>query len=216
MQEEAQVGWDPISVNHHLPWGWKFLILYLLVVLGMWMVKSGKLMWQFWSLSTRKWAPLQKVNIAGEDVDLLAASGLVNRLPNNASVSPTCIRQADCRFLHRWEICAIRVASLKRLALLTFLLTAFVFVTLMANLLAQVGTEKIVGTGFLAGSIAESLVPLALGILVCAVLYATHGFFEGVLQRRRASWNYVLESAKKSSRRMRWKGCPAEILIVLV
>ncbi len=206
---QAQVGWDPISVNHHLPWEGKFLILYLLVVLGMWMVRSGKLMWKFWSLSTRKWAPLPNVNIAGEDVDLLAASGLVNRLPDNASVSPTCIRQADCRFLHRWEMCAIRVASLKRLALLTFLLTAFVFVTLMANLLAEVGTEKIVGTGFLAGSIAESLVPLALGILVCAVLYATHDFFEGVLQRRRASWNYFSRARKIKLPQNEMEGLPS-------
>jgi hypothetical protein len=96
-------------------------------------------------------------------------------------------------------MCATRVASLKRLALLTFLLTAFVFVTLMANLLAQVGTERIVGTGFLAGRIAESLAPLALGILVCAVLYATCGFFEGVLQRRRASWNYFIERARNQA-----------------
>jgi hypothetical protein len=199
MQEEAQVGWDPIYVNHTLPWEAKFLILYLLVVLGVWLVKSGKLTRQFWSLSTRKWLPLQKVIIAGEDVNLLAASGLVNRLPNNASVSPTCIRQVDCRFLYLWEMCATRVASLKRLALLTFLLTVFVFVTLMANLLAQVGTEKIVGTGFLAGRVAESLAPLALGILVCAVLYATCGFFEGVLQRRRASWNYFCERAKNKA-----------------
>jgi hypothetical protein len=199
MQEEAQVGWDPVYVTHTLPWEAKFLILYLLVVLGIWLVKSGRLTRQFWSLSTKKWRPLGKASIAGEDVNLLAASGLVNRLPNNASVSSLRIRQVDCRFLYLWEMCAARVASLKRLALLTFLLTAFVFVTLMANLLAQVGTEKIVGTGFLAWRIAESLAPLALGILVFAVLYATCGFFEGVLQRRRASWNYFIERAKNQA-----------------
>jgi hypothetical protein len=199
MQEEAQLGWDPIYVNHTLPWEAKFLILYLLVVLGVWLVKSGRLTRQFWSLSTRKWLPLQKATIAGEDVDLLAASGLVNRLPNNARVSPPCIRQVDCRFLYLWELCAARVASLKRLALLTFLLTVSVFVTLMANLLAQVGTDKIVGTGFLAGRIAESLAPLALGILVCAALYATCGFFEGVLQRRRASWTYFCATARNQA-----------------
>lgn len=199
MQEEAQVAWDPIYVTHTLPWEAKFLILYLLVVLGVCLVKSGRLTRQFWSLSTRKWLPLQKATIASEDVRLLAASGLVNRLPNNAKVCPSCIPQVDCRFLYLWEMCATRVASLKRLALLTFLLTVFVFVTLMANLLAGVGIEKIVGTGFLAGRIAESLAPLALGILVCAVLYATHCFFEGVLQRRRASWNYFCATARNQA-----------------
>jgi hypothetical protein len=199
MQEEAQVGWDPIYVNHTLSWEAKFLILYLLVVLGVWLLKSGRLTRQFWSLSTRNWLPLQKATIAGEDVDLLAASGLVNRLPNNARVSPPCIRHVDCRFLYLWELCAARVASLKRLALLTFLLTVSVFVTLMANLLAQVGTDKIVGTGFLARRIAESLAPLALGILVCATLYATCGFFEGGLQRRRASWTYFCATARNQA-----------------
>jgi hypothetical protein len=210
--QQAQVGWDPISVNHPLAWETKFLMLYLLVVLGMWLVKSGKLTRQFWWPSTREFAPLPNANIAGDEVDLLAASGLVNRMPNNASVSPQGIRQADCTFLYRWEMCSTRVASLRRLALLTLLLTVFVFVSLMANLLAKVGEAKIVGAGFLAGSIAESLAPFALGNLVCAVLYATC-FFEGGLQRRRASWSYFLrKSEKSSSLRMRSEICPLGIL----
>jgi len=59
---------------------------------------------------------------------------------------------------------------------LTLLLTVFVFVSLMANLLAKVGEANIVGAGFLVGSIAESLAPFALGTLVCAVLYAPAAF----------------------------------------
>ena len=52
-------------------------------------------------------------------------------------------------------MCSTGVASLKRLARLTLLLTVFVFVSLMANLLAKVGEANIVGAGFLVGSIAE-------------------------------------------------------------
>ena len=160
-------------------------------------------------------APLPNANIAGDEVDLLAASGLLNRMPNNASVSPQGIRQADCTFLYRWEMCSTRVASLKRLALLTLLLTVFVFVSLMANLLAKVGEAKIVGAGFLAGSIAESLAPFALGILVCAVLYTLR--YVLLFRRSTAAPKGIMElflrkSEKSSSLRMRSEICPLGIL----
>jgi predicted DCC family thiol-disulfide oxidoreductase YuxK len=41
MQEVSQVGWDPVSINYHLPWASKLLILYLLVVSAILLVKSA-------------------------------------------------------------------------------------------------------------------------------------------------------------------------------
>lgn len=41
MQEVSQVGWDPVSINYHLPWASKLLILYLLVVSAISLVKSA-------------------------------------------------------------------------------------------------------------------------------------------------------------------------------
>ena len=51
MQEVGRVGWDPISVNHHLPWASKLLILYLLVVVATSIVKSTAVLRLLWSLS---------------------------------------------------------------------------------------------------------------------------------------------------------------------
>jgi hypothetical protein len=112
-------------------------------------------------------------------------------------------------------MCSTRVASLKRLALLTLLLMVFVFVSLMANLLAKVGEAKIVGAGFLAGSIAESLAPFALGILVCAVLYTLR--YVLLLRRSTAAPKGIMElflrkSEKSCSLRMRSEICPLGIL----
>ena len=48
--QQAQVGWDPISINHHLPWESRLFILYLLLVLCISLVKLGSLVRQLWSL----------------------------------------------------------------------------------------------------------------------------------------------------------------------
>jgi len=47
----GSVGWDPISVNYHLPWASKLLILYLLVVAVISLVKSAGIVRLLWSLS---------------------------------------------------------------------------------------------------------------------------------------------------------------------
>jgi hypothetical protein len=51
--------------------------------------------------------------------------------------------------------------------------------------------QKILGPTAFSGSLAEVLTLLAIGILVCAVLYTACSFYEGVLLRRKASWNYI-------------------------
>jgi nitrate reductase gamma subunit len=51
MQEAPQVGWDPISINYHLPWAAKIFVLYLLVVIAISLVKYAGLLRQFWSFT---------------------------------------------------------------------------------------------------------------------------------------------------------------------
>jgi hypothetical protein len=51
MQPPPQVGWDPISINSHLPWASKLLILYLLVVVVLSLVKSASVLRMLWSFS---------------------------------------------------------------------------------------------------------------------------------------------------------------------
>ena len=48
MQEGSQVGWDPISINYHLPWASRLLILYLLVVVTVSLVKSSSVLRTLW------------------------------------------------------------------------------------------------------------------------------------------------------------------------
>jgi biopolymer transport protein ExbB/TolQ len=47
--------------------------------------------------------------------------------------------------------------------------------------------EKAPGFAVLAGSFAEALIVFALGLSVCAALYAAFSVFEGVLSRRKAN-----------------------------
>jgi hypothetical protein len=180
-------------VNRSLPWESRFLILYLFLVLGISLVKSVGLVRQLWSFSRSRWAPLRKPDSGSGRANLLAASGLANRLPpalvdgtpSGTTFLPV-VRQAELRFRYLWERCSAKVASLKRVVPLTCLLAVFVLVSRTIDIAGEVAIRKIAGIAFLAGSIAEGLVSLALGIAVC-------GFCEGVLQRRRASWNYFLQ-----------------------
>jgi hypothetical protein len=129
--------------------------------------------------------------------NLLAASGLANRLPpalveerQGGTPFLPVVRQAELRLLYLWETCSAEVASLKRLVPLTCLLAVFLLVSRTIDIAGEVAIRKIAGIAFLAGRIAEGLVSCALGILVWALLYAACGFCEGVLQGRRAAWNY--------------------------
>lgn len=48
MQEGAQIGWDPISINYHLPWGSRLFILYLAGVVTVSVVKSSSVLRTLW------------------------------------------------------------------------------------------------------------------------------------------------------------------------
>jgi hypothetical protein len=48
MQEGSQIGWDPIAINYHLPWGSRLLILYFLVVVTVSLVKSSSVLRTLW------------------------------------------------------------------------------------------------------------------------------------------------------------------------
>ena len=48
MQEGPQIGWDPISINYHLPWASRLLVLYLLVVVTVSLAKSAGVLRTLW------------------------------------------------------------------------------------------------------------------------------------------------------------------------
>lgn len=198
MQDSPQVGWDPISVNHVMPWQLRLYILYLFVVFGISLVRSLGLFRQLWS------SPFGRRS-RDKEADSLAVSGLTNRLPREGERESggrdlsDQVQRAENRFLYLWEMCVMRVASMKRLVVLTLLFGALTFVSLVIELCAAIATEKTVGISVFAANFAELLTPLALGLTLCVWLYFVVGFYEGVLARRRTSWNYFCARMKNGS-----------------
>lgn len=158
MQESLQIGWDPMSVDYHMPWASKLLILYLLVVVTAALVKSVSMLRILW-FSRR--GPL--------------------RLP-----------RTEHEFMLAWEKCSNKVQSMKRLVFVTLLWTILIAVFLLRSDVQIFAEQKVFGPGAFFGTAAADLTVLALGLLVCAVLYTACAFYEGALLRRRESWNGTL------------------------
>ena len=108
------------------------------------------------------------------------------------------LRLAGDRFLCVWETCMARVASMRRLALLTLLLSALAAVIQAVHLLSRIQETHTAGLGAVAGGVAEVLVQLELGLFVGAALYAVSSFYEGVLTHRRVSWSYSSNKARRA------------------
>jgi len=200
--QDTSVGWDPVF-EYHAPLAAKMLLLYLLAVLLFSVVRSASLIRQLWFFAARKLDLLQESGNSDEKARLLAASGLANKLPsevvNKAAGGTGLLRQAEGRFLYAWEICSAKVRSLKRLAVLTFLLSTIVCTFLITAVLQDIAVEKATHVAAFSGVLAEALVFFGFGIFVCTVLYSAYALYEGMLTRRKASWNYFCAKARQGS-----------------
>jgi hypothetical protein len=96
-------------------------------------------------------------------------------------------QQSGTKFLKEWGLCSIKVASIKRVAVLTFILSILALLDGTIRVLTSVSNEKFTGPTVLAGSTAEVLVLFALGVSVCAALYAAFSVFEEMLSRRKVT-----------------------------
>jgi hypothetical protein len=85
------------------------------------------------------------------------------------------------------SLCSIKVASIKRAAVLTFILSLLALLDGTIRVLISVSTEKFTAPAFLAESTAEVLVLFALGVSVCAAPYAAFSVFEEILSRRKVT-----------------------------
>lgn len=158
--QDSSVGWDPISINHHLPWQERLFVLYLVVVLGMSVISSLGMLRQLWFAG-----PLSK-----------------NK------------KLADATFLCEWEMCIAKSTGMKRMAVLTLLLTLVTLADGATQILMGIAQEKRVWSSAVAGGLAELGGLLTWGFLAGAVLYGLASLYQGVLARRRASWNYSRSS----------------------
>jgi hypothetical protein len=107
----------------------------------------------------------------------------------NRAYSTEIIETAQARFLFMWEMCSGKVTALKRMSILTFLVTILAITWQISASLTELSCAKVTGIGAIAGGLAESFVQLTLGLFACTMIYATYSFYEGMLARRRISWN---------------------------
>ena len=126
---QDNVGWDPISVRTALPWQSKLFVLYSFVTCVIWFIRSLDLFRQLLIFSNAKRAVLRKTDDEDIRVDLFARAALAGKLSSKTGrqefdeVQPRgLIEKAEGRFQFLWEMCSIKVASLKKLTILTFLL----------------------------------------------------------------------------------------------
>jgi hypothetical protein len=100
-----------------------------------------------------------------------------------------------------WETSSNRIQSIKRSVFVTLLLTILVAALLLRAALVRAVEQKTFGPAALSASIAEVLTMFALGIFVCAVLYAACALFEGMLLRRKATLDPLLSRPDDSPRK---------------
>jgi hypothetical protein len=80
---------------------------------------------------------------------------------------------------------SIRTESLRKGAILTFLVSLTTVTLQISAILHAAARERYFGPAFLAGSFAEALLPFALGLAVCTALYLGFVFLDGKLGRRK-------------------------------
>jgi hypothetical protein len=151
MQQSGQVAWDPASIDKWTPWESKLLILYLVIVLGISVVKIAKLVRYFWFSSS----------------------------------SPSETEPLDARIARNRA--RGRITSLRRLSVLTLLVSLFGGALGAIRDCSWAAMEKVTGPAVIFGTLAEELTLLALGLGVCVFLYATAMLWEGLLRRRTSS-----------------------------
>jgi hypothetical protein len=193
--QDQQVAFDPMSVDGARPWQLRLFVLYLFVVGVIWIIRSVSLSRQLWFFSRTKRAALAKAGNERLQTDLLAQSALAGKLPREAMAtgpstqySSSLVEKVESEFLRIWQACSIKAASLKKLFVVTFLVTTLTFAWSATDILAEIGRSKTTGIGAIGGGFAELFAQLTLGTFMCTVLYVTFGFYERVLTRRKLSW----------------------------
>jgi hypothetical protein len=157
--QDTQVGFDLMG-EYHLPLAHKILILYLLVILILAVITSVRLGWH-----------------------LCRVRGIV-RLKSSKASPAELTRNAVLSYL---DLAPIRIASLRKASVLTFLLSLLVSVYTAIERLRDLSIERQIGLGILGAEGAELLIPLALGIAVCAFIYTLYWFFDATFARLKAA-----------------------------
>jgi hypothetical protein len=190
----------------------RLFIVYLAVVACIAFRYSLRLFWQLYSLRNREVLSLQTIRDRAISADLLADYALANRVrserPAEAKRTPNLpsearskgkdllLQSAESRFRYLWETSYAKVEAIRRLVPLSLLLSLLtVIYGAYPTFTAVFSSGRVTGRLALYETGAALLDRLSLGIFICAILYVVSSFFEGVLKRRRACWQYFYASS---------------------
>ena len=152
MQADS-VQWELRSINHVMPWELRVLNFYFLLVLIFLLVRSAQLGWFF--LRYRR---------SRADHQVGQVPGIVSAPGNELALA------------------SARGNSLKRAAVLTFLLSIAVSAEQLVKIMHFVVVNKMFYPATFAGSCSEVLISFSVGAAICTVLYAAFWLFEGRLR----------------------------------
>ena len=171
-----------------IPWELKLYILYLLFIVCLSLIKSFGLLRQigFFKFSKRS----NEIT-----ADSLASAASSNKMPKDFSAARNLFHQAEGKFTYVCEISSAKLQQLKQFANLNVLLGRIVVLMIIVKELNAIITTEITHTFFLS-IIPQILAPFILGLIVSGALYVFCIFYEGVLARRKASWNYFCSQAE--------------------
>lgn len=154
MQESAPP-FEPIIIDHVIPWEIRIFVFYVLFLLIFFLVRVTQLSW------------------------FLSTSRKESSNPTNSE-----LQSIKGRIIGDLALASIRAISLKRAALFTLLLDFTMSSVRGFELLKSMPVARFFGPAAIAGAL-EILPAFVLGIAVCAAMYATFAIFDGRLSRRK-------------------------------
>ncbi len=107
------------------------------------------------------------------------------------------------RFHKVWQASRMRADSLKRIAVLSILLAVADLSLALVDILQGVSTEKASNPAWLAGNVADALLPFAMAMLVCAILYTSSALLERGLMRRKFNFDQLERGLEPEERETR-------------
>ena len=212
--QEGPVGWEPAYIHHDLGVIGRLFILFLFAALLRFLFQSIRLAWHLGWFSRYKSALLDEIGLRIHKRELGSVPELADKIPPATpeaglrpwaiSVEPDqimtalrALRRAEIAFAYAWEACSAYPRSMKKTAILTFVLSLFASTCDVTQLLRGMTMEKVVSGAAVAAGMIGTLTLFAFGLLVCSVLYAGFALYGGVLSRRKARWDHFCACAKE-------------------
>jgi len=217
MQETAPVvGWELRTVCYgEPPWHRPLYFLFLLAAVVSSIVGAAKT-WRvlgFRSRQTRQiletvFGSIGKGDYAGASTFVAKLSpeapeaglrALASAAPSGSQGFLSIVSRADVDFRYRVQTVTSRAEFLGSLCWATLIATVLVLVIETVNVLRQVTIQKTIGWSAVLGGIAESLVPVVMGLIVLLFVFVLHRHLAARMRRRQAFWEYFVARIREAA-----------------